>query len=180
MQGFAEIFVFWVKARLHNTTLSTFTRSKKSLFFNFWKQIQYFTHLTPIGTRTLRGCVDEMDENQSLSCGNETNCEICHAFSGNVGCNSNVSESKISTQRSNLKCRLWLQVYPQNRLTCHQCSDTLNSNSNCTAVDVNPKACRTYNDFDRCYIRKTSNLSSIKKQVEILSSNWTQNSLNSL
>lgn len=48
-----------------------------------------------IGTRTLRGCVDDVDEGVFNACNNDTkmNCQICHSLDS-TGCNSNVSQSK--------------------------------------------------------------------------------------
>lgn len=105
-----------------------------------------------------------MDESVSKSCRNERYCEICQSLSGNFGCNSNVSEL-ITRHNHSPHVKHWkfsyaMQVYPVHRLSCHQCSGNLISN--CSIENLNPKACRTYTDFERCYIRKTSNYPSIR------------------
>lgn len=46
------------------------------------------------GVRTLRGCVDEMDDSVANSCRNSASCEICQSLGGQPGCNSNVSHLK--------------------------------------------------------------------------------------
>lgn len=67
------------------------------IFFVQFEWLLFFFHFVcETETRTLRGCVDEMDESLVDRCRSDLNCEICHSLGGAYGCNANVSINTIS------------------------------------------------------------------------------------
>uniref|UniRef100_A0A1L8DPC4 Putative conserved secreted protein n=1 Tax=Nyssomyia neivai TaxID=330878 RepID=A0A1L8DPC4_9DIPT len=86
----------------------------------------YCAELVVTNGKTVRDCYQELDGSISTLCpGN--NCQVC--FDNN--CNNN--------------------IFPSDRLTCHQCTDAENCHKDMTSIGSEAYPCRNYAPNDQCY-----------------------------
>lgn len=84
------------------------------------------------GTKVLRGCFNDLPVNEVADCINDpSKCELCDAKSG---CNN--------------------QIYPANRLYCHQCSSKTKEDCREVITNLEPEMCVDYDPNNKCYALK--------------------------